>query len=108
MGKKFIICEIEPNGEGWRPVHDDSSDAATWIDSRHVIDGDRLREATPLAGDRYFCPKVGWTIAPMNSPITALILDPPKPEGDEWQYLCPTRRDWENPDKWEDFKDDED
>jgi len=85
MGKKFIICEIEPNGEGWRPVHDDSSDAATWIDSRHVIDGDRLREATPLAGDRYFCPKVGWTIAPMNSPITALILDPPKPEGDEWE-----------------------
>jgi len=30
------------------------------------------------------------------------------PKWDEWQYLCPTCRDWENPDKWEDFKDDED
>uniref|UniRef100_A0A6H2A428 Uncharacterized protein n=1 Tax=viral metagenome TaxID=1070528 RepID=A0A6H2A428_9ZZZZ len=27
---------------------------------------------------------------------------------DEWQYLCPTCRDRENPNKWEAFKDDED
>jgi len=84
MGKKFAVFEVESFAGGFVPISGPVDDK-TWIDSRHVIDGDRLREATPLAGDRYFCPKVGWTIAPMNSPMTALILDPPKPEGDEWE-----------------------
>ncbi|MFH1479773.1 MAG: hypothetical protein ABIG67_00760 [Pseudomonadota bacterium] len=87
MGKKFVICEVHRIGndsQGYNAVGSFKDDL-TWIDHSYIIDGDRLREATPLAGDRYFCPKVGWTIAPMNSPMTALILDPPKPEGDEWE-----------------------
>jgi len=36
------------------------------------------------------------------------VVEAYNPKWGEWQSLCADCRDRENPDKWEDFKDDED
>ena len=86
MGKKFLICEVEPDGEGFRPITDEALDQ-TWIDPRHVIDGDDLNIRIPKGGEKIFAPEGGWVVAADwdEYSITYLILDPPKAEGDEWE-----------------------
>jgi len=87
MGKKFVICEVVkvPFGEGYRPVVRPEGDP-TWIDRRHVIDEDRLHIRLPRQDDLIFAPKYGWRMADHGCyAADYLILDPPKPEGDEWE-----------------------
>ena len=81
MGKQIVICEVEhiARGRGFRPI---GCDDGTWIDPRHVIDGDRLRYGYPEKGIIYWnWDYQGWTECKTAFGERCLILDPPKPEG---------------------------
>jgi len=88
MGKKFVICEVHRIGndsQGYNAVGSFKDDL-TWIDHSYIIDGDRLRygipqgEMTLLVDGEH----TGWWPS-MYTNRNMLILDPPKPEGDEWE-----------------------
>uniref|UniRef100_A0A6M3IG74 Uncharacterized protein n=1 Tax=viral metagenome TaxID=1070528 RepID=A0A6M3IG74_9ZZZZ len=108
MGKKyFVISEVVPRDRmipeaGYKFVDDPTS----WIDSRHVIEGGRLRYAVPKKGCTFFEPYSDfpaegiWGKAEYDfiAPQQVLILDPPKAEGDEWEEWitgCPAAA-WRN------------
>jgi len=86
--KKYVIMEValdSPPSTGFKPAMCSETDL-TWIDARHVIDGDRLKYCIPKAGETYFAVSQGWAVASWNMSVPCLILDPPKePEGDEWE-----------------------
>lgn len=92
MGKKFVIAEVlevedYENGKGYDIASYDDDD--TWIDPRHVIDGERLREGMVKPDDTYFDPVHGWKrCISTTAPFPGLILDTPKPkEEDEWEQV---------------------
>jgi len=110
--KKFVIMEVHPicndPERGYEPI-DFEADDATWIDPRHVIDGDRLNHCMPRAGETYFGIPQGWTVAAWNMGTHCVVLDPPrKPDpvdpDQAWKDECPLDQ-WrkENRDKLADW-----
>jgi len=87
MEKTFVIMEVESDTTrtvGFRPVGR-SYDDQTLIDPRHVIDGDRLRYGVPQGETAFQDGEYIGFEENTYSNRTVLILDPPKPEGDEWK-----------------------
>ena len=103
MGKTFVIMECRAfhnfPERGYVPTDDHGRDDETWIDPRHVIEGERLRNGIPNGETAFHCgPCLGWR-EETHSYDSMLILDPPKPTWDEWETWandCPlsfTRQD---------------
>lgn len=93
MGKKFVIMEIVEHlsRKFYIPAAGLKDGDCTWIDPRHVIDGERLRLRKPRHGETYFDPSggVGWTtwFREDAQKLYCLILDPSKEEKqvDDWE-----------------------
>jgi len=90
MGKTFVILECGPiynqYGRGYVPIYANKRDDETWIDPRHVIDGDRLRYDVPASGEAIFNPRHSetWQKVGRSGSAQCLILDPPPSGGDTW------------------------
>jgi len=87
MGKKYVVMEVKSLGDNFIPANTTCLDNDyTRIDSRHVIDGDRLRWAKAKKGETVLdFGEAMFVEAPIDFYERIFILDPPKPEGDEWE-----------------------
>ena len=86
MGKKYYIGEIPENTlEGI----EQRGYSLMRVNAEDVIDGDRLRYDVADKGETIFNPRnpANWQKVSGDGSSQCLILDPPKPEGDEfWKW----------------------
>ena len=82
MTKQYVIMEVVPilDSAEFKPTGC-SEDDGTWIDSRHVIDREILRQRLTniIVSDHE-----GWSLRNYVDEAFHLILDPPKLEGDQF------------------------